>query len=106
MAQLACNERDPGLISGLRNSPGEGISYPIQYSGTYLVTQLVKNPLQCGKPGFNLWVGKIPLRRERRLQYSDLENSMTCIDHGVTKSQTQQSNFHFHVWEDANIWVH
>ena len=29
------------------------------------------------------------------LQYSDLENSMDCIIHGVTKSQTQLSNFHF-----------
>ena len=29
------------------------------------------------------------------LQYSDLENPMDCIVHGVTKSQTQLSNFHF-----------
>ena len=27
-------------------------------------------------------------------QYSGLENSMDCIVHGVTKSQTQQINFH------------
>ena len=31
------------------------------------------------------------------LQYSDLENSMDCIVHGVAKSQTGLSNFHFHV---------
>ena len=30
------------------------------------------------------------------LQYSCLENSMDCIIHGVTKSWTQLSNFHFH----------
>ena len=29
------------------------------------------------------------------LQYSGLENSMDYIVHGVAKSQTQQSNFHF-----------
>ena len=29
------------------------------------------------------------------LQYSGLENSMDCIVQGVTKSQTQLSNFHF-----------
>ena len=29
-------------------------------------------------------------------QYSGLENSMECIDHGVAKSQTQLSDFHFH----------
>ena len=30
------------------------------------------------------------------LQYSGLENSMDCIVHGVAKSQTQLSGFHFH----------
>ena len=29
------------------------------------------------------------------LQYSGLENSMDCIIHGATKSQTQLSDFHF-----------
>ena len=30
------------------------------------------------------------------LQYSSLKNSKDCIVHGVTKSPTQLSNFHFH----------
>ena len=30
------------------------------------------------------------------LQYSGLENSMDCVVHGVAKSQTRLSNFHFH----------
>ena len=30
-----------------------------------LVAQLIKNHLQCGRPAFNPWVGKIPWRRER-----------------------------------------
>ena len=30
------------------------------------------------------------------LQYSGLENSMDCIVHGVTKSQTGLSDFHFY----------
>ena len=29
------------------------------------------------------------------LQYSGLENSMDCVAHGVTKSQTRLSDFHF-----------
>ena len=29
------------------------------------------------------------------LQYSGLENSMDCIVHGVTKSRTRLSDFHF-----------
>ena len=48
-------------------------------------------------------LGSIPgLRRSRSerkgypLQYSCLENSMSCIVHGVTKSQTRLSDFHFH----------
>ena len=37
------------------------------------------------------------------LQYSGLGNSMDCIVHGVTKSQTRLSNFHFplHQWLDS-----
>ena len=31
------------------------------------------------------------------LQYSGLENFMDCIVHGVAKSQTQLSDFHFTV---------
>ena len=30
------------------------------------------------------------------LQYSGLENSMDCVVHGVAKSQTLLSDFHFH----------
>ena len=32
-----------------------------------LVAQLVKNRLQCRRPGFDPWIGKIPWRRERLL---------------------------------------
>ena len=36
-------------------------------------------------------------------QYSGLENSMDCIVHGVTKSQTQLSDFHFHFLFIAHV---
>ena len=40
--------------------------------------------------------GKIPGEgKGYQLQYSDLENSMDCIVHGVTKRWTRLSNFHF-----------
>ena len=32
------------------------------------------------------------------LQYSGLENFMDCIVHGVAKSRTRLSDFHFHFW--------
>ena len=31
------------------------------------------------------------------LQYPGLENSMDCVIHGVAKSWTQLSDFHFHM---------
>ena len=56
------------------------------------MAQLVKNLPAM----WETWVGKIPWRRERLpLQYSGLENSMDCIVHGVPKSWTQLSDFHF-----------
>ena len=41
--ESACNAGDPGSISGLGRSSGEGIGYPLQYSWAFLVAQLVKN---------------------------------------------------------------
>ena len=35
------------------------------YTRPSLVAQLVKNHLQCGRPGLDSWVGKISWRRER-----------------------------------------
>ena len=55
--ESACNAGDLGSVLGFRRSAGEGIGYPLQYSG--------------------------------------LENSMAYIVHGVTKSRTQLSDFHF-----------
>ena len=37
------------------------------------------------------------------LQYSGLENSMDCIVHGVTKSQTLLSDFHFSLSKDTQV---
>ena len=34
------------------------------------------------------------------LQYSGLENSMDYIVHGVAKTRTQLSDFHFHLWTE------
>ena len=37
------------------------------------------------------------------LQYSSLENSMGCIVHGVTKSWTWLSDFHFHLFNMGDL---
>ena len=66
------NTGDPVPIPGLQRSPGEGVGYPLQYSG--------------------------------------LENSMDCIVHGVTKSQTRlvtfMFTFHFSaIYKICHFWV-
>ena len=38
------------------------------------------------------------------LQYSGLENSMDCIVHGVEKSGTRLSDFHFHFQSTYLQW--
>ena len=42
--ESACNAGDPGLIPGLGRSSREGIGSRLQYSWSFLVVQLVKNP--------------------------------------------------------------
>ena len=62
------------------------------------MAQLVKNLPAVQETWVRSLGWKIPWRREwlpTPPQYSGLENSMTCIVHGVTKSQTELSNFHY-----------
>ena len=81
---------------GLRIPPAERACssfQPLLVSWASLAAQLVKNPPAM----WETWVRSLgwedPL--EKGIQYSGLENSMDCIVHGVTKSQTQLSDFHF-----------
>ena len=65
------------------------------------MTQLVKNPLAMREdlgsiPGLGRSLGE---GNSYSLQYSSLENSMDCIVHGITKSRTQPSDFHFFLME-------
>ena len=89
LEESACNAGDPGSIPWSGRSTGEGIGYPFQYSWTFLVAQLVRNPPAM----WETWVQSLgwenPLGEGKGypLQYSGLENSMDCIVHGVTKSQ-------------------
>ena len=48
---------------GQEDPPGGGIGYPLQYFWASLVTQKYRIHLQCGRPRFDPWVGKIPWRR-------------------------------------------
>ena len=60
------------------------------------MAQLVKNP-PAGDIDSIPELGRSPGEgKGYPLQYSDLENSMDCIVHGVAKSQIQLNDFHFH----------
>ena len=93
----ACNAGNPSLIPGLGRSAGEGIDYSLQYSGSSLVAQLVKTACNAGHLDLIPRLGRSPGEGNGYpLQYSGQENSKDCMVHGVTKSQTQLSDFHFH----------
>ena len=57
-----------------------------------LVAQLVKNLLQCRKPGFDPWVRKIPWRRKRQpnpvflLGESHGQRGLAATVHGVVRA--------------------
>ena len=51
---------------------------------------------QCERPGFDPWIGKIPWRRERLpTPVFWPRESLDSIVHGVAKSRTRLSDFHF-----------
>ena len=80
------------MIPGLRRSPGEGIGYPFQYSWASMVTQLVRNPPAMQET-------PVPfLYREDQLEKGKATHSSISAwstVHGIAKSLTEQSDFHF-----------
>ena len=98
--ESTCNAGDPSSIPRLGRSAGEGKmlttpafwGFPCGSAGKEstcnagdlgLILGLGRSPGE-GK-GYPLWPG----------EFSGLENSMGCIVHGVAKSWTQLSDFHF-----------
>ena len=105
--EAACHAGDPSLIPRSGRS-GEGICYPLQYSWTSLVAQLIKT-CKVGDLGLIPGLGRSPGEGSGYpLQYSGLENPMDkgvwqATVHGVAKSQTWLNNFHFHFSKMFNI---
>ena len=139
MVQSITPKPSKGLSSGAAGFFSSERSYRrevLRNHGLPCLLSWLRIHLQCRRPWFNPWVGKIRWRRDRLptpvllgvpggsageestcnagelgsipalgrapgegngypLQYSGLENSMDCIVHGVAKSQTQLSDFHF-----------
>ena len=63
--ESACSAGDLGSIPGSGRFAGKGIGYPLQYSWASLWLSWQRICLQCGRPGFDPRVRKIPWRRER-----------------------------------------
>ena len=94
-----CNAREPGSIPGSGRSAGEGIGDLLQYSWAFLVAQQVKNPPAIQETRVGSLGREDPLEKGKatyciipawRIPWT------LYIVHGVTKSQTQMSDFHFH----------
>ena len=76
----------------------------VSYCRASQVTQLVKNPLQCRRPGFNHWVGRILWRRKQLPTPVFWPGEF----HGlyipwVTNSPTRLRNFHFSLGNQETI---
>ena len=104
--ESTCNAVDPGSIPGLGRSAGEGIGYPLHYSWASLMVQLLKNLPAM----WETWVWSLawedPLEKGKATHSSilGLENSMDCVVHGVTRSQTQLSDFHSLTVGEQVVW--
>ena len=96
--ESACIAGDPGSIPGTGRSAREGIGYPLQYYWASLVAQLVKNPPAMQETWIQSLGWEDPLEKGKTTHSSILAWRIIvhCIVHGVTKSWTWQSDFHFH----------
>ena len=87
--EFTCNAGNPSSILGLGRSPGEGISYPLQYSWASLVAQTVREPAcEVRYLGSIPGLGRFPGEGKGYyypLPYSGLENPMDYIVLGVAK---------------------
>ena len=82
------------MISGSGRSTREGMGYPLQWSWASLA-QLVKNLPAMWEIWIQSLVWEDPLEKRKATHSS--ENSMDCIDHGVTERRTRPTDFHFHM---------
>ena len=68
----------------------------LRYKGFACGSAGLESTCNAGDLGLIPGLGRSPGEgKGYQLQYSGLENSMDCIDHGVTKSWTRLSDFQF-----------
>ena len=97
--ESACNAEDPSSIPGSGTSTGEEIGYPLQYSWASLVVQVVKNPLAMQETWVQFLCWEDSLEKGKATHSSILAWRIPWTVytlHGVAKSRTRLSKFHFH----------
>ena len=104
--ESACNAGDPGSIPGSGRSGGEGIGYPLQYSWAFIVVQLVNNLPAMPETWVRSLGWEDPLEKGKATNSSILAWRTPCTVHGVAKSQTWLSDFHFHLRCTAKFLQH
>ena len=82
--ESACNSGDPSLIPGSGRSPGEGKSYPFQYSG-------LENSMDCMVP----WVHKEWDTTER------LSRSRNDVVFALSIGEVISKSLEWHAWGSA-----
>ena len=76
--ESTCNAGDSSSITGSGRSTGEGIGYPLQYSAVW-----------------ETWVQSLGWEHPWEKGKATHSNILAWRIHGVTKSRTQLSDFHF-----------
>ena len=89
------------MIPGSGRFLAERLGYPLQLFLDFTCGSAGKeSACNVGDLGSILGLGRSPGEgKDYPLQYSGLEKSMDCIVHGVAKSWTQLSDFHFHTFK-------
>ena len=96
--ESTCNAGDPRFNSWVGKIPWRRDRLPTPvFLGFPCGSAGKESACNAGDLGSIPGLGRSPGQgKDYSLQYSGLENSVGCIAHGVTKSGTQLSDFHFH----------
>ena len=94
--ESACNAGDPSLIPAWERSPGKRMGYPLQYSWASLLAQLVKKLPEMQETPVRSLGWEDPLEKGKVTHSNILAWRIPWTVHGVTKSSTPLSDFHFH----------
>ena len=91
--ESACNAGDSSSIPGSGRSTGERIGYPLQYSWTSLVAQLVQNPPAMWETWVRFLGWEDPLEKGKATHSSMLVWRipwMDCIVHGMLQDRIME----------------